>query len=306
MRYFHERLGGEYVTFPCTIHSENFPAHVLEQDSPDTVWFFTDLYFHLHPKLVGRQIFVGHGVSFKRNVFAQRAECFNQHIDSILCSNPVYESICRDAKVQPEKIIPVGYTTLYYLPKVPLRPKAVFIAAPFWESWNPHAELARILKRIRAPYQGYFTFHPEMPSSLSSVLINAVRGNPAITLLETQDQILEAAAFCEVAIAGNSSMLAPFWYLQKPFVLVAGGLNPWKRIRAEANHPLFNEVLEECSRLSMSRLFHPAFLKFAKKSPAASRIFYPWQGDFPAIEAKLIEALEVTGASIEAAKVHAR
>ena len=53
---------GGCVTCNCKTTEIKFPNEVFKHDGKDVIWFFTDIFCTLHPRLKGKQVLVGHGL----------------------------------------------------------------------------------------------------------------------------------------------------------------------------------------------------------------------------------------------------
>lgn len=287
-QFFHSLLGGKFVHFPCNVDEKNFPERVLAEDGDDVVWFFNDLFFHLHPRLRGKQVLLGHGLGFVGNSMTpRRAECIRRYIHRVFSTGVTSEMYRLRAGVPKSRIRRVGYTVVFEIPVVPVRPRSVLFSSTRYISWNHYENLRQILARLDGSIQGYLTFHPDTPQQWQRIFLECCRQKANLTFLETEKQLLETCGFCEVNVGGGISSLSTiFWYLKKPVILLRGRVsrNPfkglgWQRIKNDADTPLFNRVLDESDKISHWRQFTPKLIGKARWAPSSREIFYPWNFD---------------------------
>lgn len=296
--FVHNILGGDFVSFECDYRQESFPETVFEHDGPDVVWFFNDVYLNLHPKLKGKQILLGHGLGFGRYMKQTRTDCINRYFAAVFATGVVDEDIRIEAGVKRELIHQIGYPYLFLIPKKEVKPKTVLFSSTYFGHWEHYGVLRRIIQKFPADYEGYLTIHPQTPDDLKGKLVEAVQKKQNVTLIKTQQELLDAIGFCAVAVAGLSSVTAPFWFLKRPVIYLRGPLFfkwgkgfGWGRIKKKINHPLFEEVLRESSKLFCARGFHPQLLASCTHSRSASKVFYSWNDDEEVVKNKIREAV---------------
>ncbi len=297
-QFFHSVLGGEFVHFPCSVDENNFPDHVMAQDGDDVIWFFNDLFYHLHPRLKGKQVLLGHGLGFMGNsVTPRRVECIRHHIDRVF-STGVTSQMYRIRAGVPESLIrPVGYTLVFDIPVRPVKPNTILFSSTAHIGWNHYENLSRILERLDQSLHGYVTLHPDTPEQWRRIFVEICRDRPNLTYLETNEQLMEAYSFCAVNVGGGiSSLSTVFWYLKKPVILLRGRVsrNPfkglgWQRIKNDAHTPLFNRVLDESDKISHWKQFTKELVLKARWAPSSQEMFYPWNFDREATILKIKE-----------------
>ena len=278
LSYFQSLLGGEYVFHLCDSFEKHFPDKLLEQDGKDIIWLFSNWYPALHPLLVGKQIFVEHGLSFKPSLNKVRVDCINNHFDMVFSSGVSQRDYMLRNGVLKEKIEEIGYTTLFQIPNLPVRKGSVLFSVVSFQNWNEYKNLEIILERLDESLHGYVTLHPIMQMETKKIFNDLCEQKANLTLLDSQEQLLEAFAYCECIVGSSSSVCTPFWFLDKPVIFIRGkqGRNPfigWSRIKEKINYPLFNQVLEESTRLNHWRNFEKKLSK-AKISTSAKKIFF--------------------------------
>jgi len=297
-QFYHSVLGGEFVRFPSSVDEKNFPERVLAEDGPDVIWFFNDLFYHLHPRLRGKQVLLGHGLGFMGNsVTRQRVECIRRYIDRVFSTGVTNEVYRLRGGVPEDLIRRVGYTAVFEVPTVPLKPRSVLFSSTRYISWNHYENLREILLRLDESLRGYLTFHPDTPQQWQRIFRECCLKKKNLTLLENFEQLLEACGFCEVNVGGGiSSLSTVFWYFKKPVILLRGRVsrNPfkglgWQRIKNDAHTALFRRVLDETDKISHWRQFSPELIERARWAPSSREMFYPWNFDREATISKVKE-----------------
>src|SRR5258708_34815581 len=166
-RFIKSILGGKYVYHQCGINETKFNANISEEDGEDTLWFFTELTFTLHPLLKGKQVFIQHGLRFGGWVNPVtwnspfRIWCINNYIDMVFQVGLPNENDYLRHGVNPQKMRPIGYTTLFEIPELHVKPNAVLFSSTYYRNWHHYYNLANILKRLDPEIDGYLTIHPE-------------------------------------------------------------------------------------------------------------------------------------------------
>ncbi len=299
-QFFQSALGGEFVHFSCSVDEENFPESVLAHDGEDVIWFFNDLFYHLHPKLRGKQVLLGHGLGFIGNSVTQkRVDCINRHIDRIFSTGTTIETYRLRNGVSAEKIRRIGYTMVFEIPEMPVRPNSVLFSSTRYIDWNHYENLIQILTRLDPGIQGYLTLHPDTLPKWQQKLMECCHQKENLTFLETSEELLKAYRFCAVNVGGGmSSISTAFWYLKKPVILLRGRVsrNPfkglgWQRIKNDDRNPLFNRVLDQSDKISSWKQFTPDLIKKARWAPASHEMFYPWNFDRETTILKIKEAV---------------
>ena len=281
-RFIHRLLGGEYVEHPCTTEETNFPDSVLAHDGPDTIWFFNDIYFHLHPKLKGKQVFVGHGFGLGWAMTPARVECLNRYFDSLFETglSPEIKDLARQG-VDPSKIRRTGYTLLFEMPDVPTETKRILFSITCYLNFNSDANLEQILKRLDPALHGSVTVHPELPADMRDSFRKICGSKNNLNFIESQEELLSEFARCQCVVGQFSSVVTPFYFQKKPVIFLRGRVarNPflglgWARVRRRLGSALLDQVLDESTKISHWRQFNPKLVEQAKLAPSAQKIFF--------------------------------
>ena len=297
--FFHRLLGGEYVEHPCAVNEKNFPDLIFRHDSPDTVWFFNDVYFNLHPRLKGRQVFVGHGLGLGWAMSARRADCLSKYFSLIFETgqSPNNKSL-EHLGVEPSKIHKTGYTLLFELPNLPTEPGRVLFSSTCYTNWNSQSNLWRILETLDPALHGAVTVHPELPQSAHRRVQDICRGRKNLTFVASQEELLKEFARCQCVVGQLSSVVVPFYYQKKPVLFLRGRIsrNPfkgmgWSRIKKQVGDPLLDRVFEESTKISSWRQFDANLVDKAKVSASAQNIFFGINYDKKASSAVILESL---------------
>lgn len=299
-KFYHSLLGGEFIYYPSGIYEEKFTEEVLKHDDKDVIWFFSDIYFNLHPLLKGKQILTKHGLSFGDYMNSQRAESFNMYFDFMFQTGFTQEKDHRKFRIIPEKIKPVGYTILFEIPDIPSRDNAVLFSSTCFRPWHHYGNLIKILWNLDPAIDGYLSVHPQTRQDRKKALTDISIDKKNLTLIRSQEELLEAYAFCSYNVSGGtSSLCAPFWYQQKPVIFLRGrsGFNylkgiGWKGIKRRIGEPLFSEILDESAKISRLQDFSWELIRNARPSPSALKVFYPWNFDQRETENRVIEYIE--------------
>lgn len=304
-RFIHSLLGGEYIIHECVDNDEtDFPREVFEKDGEDAIWFFPDLFINLHPRLKGKQVFIGHGLNFPPWLNSRRAECINNHIDMVFENGLTQGNDYRKFKIDLSKIKPVGYTTLFEIPNIPAEENAVLFSSTYFAAWNHDENMRKILEVLDARVKGYVAIHPSALANLKKSFVDICEKKGNIKFIRSQEELLEAYAICSYNVnGGSSSICSAFWYQKKPVVLVRGpwGRNPiravnwdwffkrndqplykgcgWKRIENDTHEPLFSEILGQSLKISHWKQFDWNEVRRLKPAPSATKVFYPWSHD---------------------------
>lgn len=297
--FVHNIFGGEFVSFECDYRQKEFPNEVLAHDGSDVVWFFNDVYLELHPKLKGKQILLGHGLGFGRYMKQTRTDCINRYFSAVFSTGVIDEDIRVEAGVRRELLYAIGYPYVFLIPKRKAKPKTVLFSSTYFGHWNHYKPLRRILNKLPNDYQGYLTIHPQTPEFLKHKLIEIAQKKQNVTLIQSQEELVDTISFCEIAVAGLSSVTAPFWFLKRPVIYLRGAMFykwgkgfGWKRIQNKINHPLFDQVLAESTKLCGARNFNQKALQNPACSKSAEQVFYAWNDDEEAVKNKIREAVQ--------------
>ncbi len=287
-KFLHDLLGGEFVTYPCTIFTETFSPELLKEDNEDVIWFFSDIFYHLHPFLKGKQVLTKHGMTFGPYLDQGKANCINNYFDMVFQPGLTQENKYKQFKINPEKIKDVGFTLLFEIPELPIRKNSILFASTCFRHWNHYGNLYKILEQLEPEVDAYVSFHPYTPPNALTPFIELIRKKKGMKLLTTQEEFLEACAYCERTVCGGSgSVAAPFWFKEKPVILLRGEsqvnehaqkIDPkigWERVKKEMDETLFSKILDESEKISNWKNWDLKKVLAAKPAPTAKMIFYP-------------------------------
>ena len=278
-RYYKNVLGGEYLYHNSNTYDTKFDM-VIKQDGPDVVWFFPNIYLNLHPHLKGKQVFTGHGLGFKPWLMEFRVISLKNYFTQIWGVGNLQEIQLLEAGIPKSKILPIGYTLPFLLPHIEIKPNSVLFSFVEWEDFGEFENLIKILSNLDPAIDAYVTLHPSLEKEKLIIVTKTIEVKSNITLLKTQDELMQATSFCSVIVGSSSSVLTPFFYLNKPVIYIRGrlGRNPfrgWGTIKKKIGNSLFNQILEESSKFSTWKRFNLQFMKNARVAPSAAKIFYP-------------------------------
>ncbi|MDD5050884.1 MAG: hypothetical protein PHV93_04100 [Candidatus Pacebacteria bacterium] len=302
--FLHSLLGGEFVEYPCTIFTENFSPELLKEDGEDVVWFFSDIFYHLHPLLKGKQILTKHGMTFGPYLDPGKAHCINHYFDAVFQPGLTQERKHEVFKINPEKIKPVGYLLALEMPKRKTKKDSILFASTCFRHWNHYDNLFRILGKLETGISASLSFHPYTPPNILEPFLTLIRQRKDVKLLTTQEEFLESCATSERAVSGGSgSVAAHFWFQKKPLIFLRGEsevgehqrrVDPsvgWERVKQEIDEPRFNTILDESMKISDWREWSFEKVKKAPVAVSAEKIFYPWNWSRPKTEAKIKSVL---------------
>jgi hypothetical protein len=272
-------LKGDDVACNYDTRDTTFPKKIFLHDRKDVIWFFNDIFCHLHPLLKGKQILVGHGLGFKKRLNKQRVDTINQYIDLVFQTGVTHDQECIKNGVIINKIRKIGLTLLFEIPKLPTRPNSILFSQTAWHPWRYLVTFIDILRKLDDRIDGYLTIHPQLGKTIQNLLMEICKQKKNLTLIRTQEELLKAYAYCQYYAGGISSTATPFWYLQKPVIFITdykkSQLNKLK-IAKYTNYPsLFYKVLNESSIFYTGMKFNVDFMKNAKISRSVKKIFYP-------------------------------
>jgi hypothetical protein len=283
-RFLYSILGGEMCRSYIELRSKRFDERILDDDAEDVVWFFSNWYPTLQKHLKGKQIFIEHGLSMKPSLTPERVSCLNRDFDLIFSSGVSQRDRMIQEGVDQNKIVDVGYTTLFLLPQREVVKNRILISVVYYGDWNEYENIKEILRRMPETIEAYVTIHPSMPREKITEYTNIIRGKENLYYIENQDQLLEITSSSHCIIGGSSSVCTPFWYLGKPVVFIRGkqGRNPflgWSRIKKKMNCHIFNEILHESTKISHWRQFSEKCIEKAKIAPSGRKLFFPTNWD---------------------------
>lgn len=286
LSFFKNILGGEEVYEKGRPHEIPLTDKIKSHDGKDVIWIFSHLFVRVHCGLKGRQVHVNHGISFKPWLDDERAAILNEYFDVIIGGAPMHEHTLLRYGIDPKKIRRISYPILFDIPKIPVEPDSILFSSTVYSHWNHYQNLYHILKRLHPSLKGYLTMHPNTRDAMRELLLSACQGKKNIKVLETQEELMEAYAYCAGVVGGSSSVCAPFWFLKKPVIFLKGGegYNPikrfgWGEIKKQVANPAFDQILKESTKISHWLQFNPALVKKAKIAPSAASLFYPHSGD---------------------------
>ncbi len=271
-------LMGEYVVCNCRVKEKKFPKQIFMHDGKDVIWFFNDIFYNLHPLLKGKQIFVGHGLGFKKYFHEERVNIINRYIDLIFQTGVTEDRECFKNGVLLDKIRKIGYTLLFRIPELPIRPNSVLFSATAWNPWPYLIALISILKKLDRKIDAYLTIHPQTNKKIKKLFIEACKQKRNIRIIRTQEELMKSYSYCQCYAGGLSSVAAPFWYQKKPTIFITD----YKKIELNknmlanyTNYPtLFLNVFNESSIFFPGMKFDIQFLNRAKISHSSIKIFY--------------------------------
>lgn len=298
-KFIKEIFPGDYVHLECTDKTLVFPDTIFEHDDKNTVWFFNDVYFHLHPRLKGKQVLVGHGTGFGRSVTPERTDCINKYIDVVFCNGFLEEQYRLEAGIEPQKLKQIGYTYPLLLPDVETNPLAVLFSSTYFKNWNHYDNLNKILDNFDSDLIGRVTIHPQTPEALKRPLIEACQKKENLSMVHSQEQLLHALSECSYGVFGGATSVAATYYLLgKPTIYVRGrvGVNPlkgigWKRIKKLTNSSIFDEHLDEVTKISNWKKFNKHLILNSKPSEVVKKMFYPWNLNKTEITERLVACI---------------
>lgn len=286
MEFVQSIVGGEYIPYACGIEEKEFPDEILDRDGTDVIWFFNDLYFNLHPLLKGRQVYLGHGMSFKNFMNPRRAEFLNRYIDCLWVTGMPDERFVLQEGVDPKKIRRIGLPVLLDIPRVKPEPNSLLFSSTYFTRWNQDKTLLGILERLPPSLKAFVTCHPQTPPQTMKRYREICEGRPNMEYFVSHDDLIKSVARCEAALCNIGTVSTMVWYLRKPVILTRGwvGKNPlkglgWRRVKRWSPDPLFHRILDQSPKLTHWRQFDATFLKSVRWVPDTEQMFYPWNHD---------------------------
>lgn len=278
-QFYYSVLGGQICDSFVQLRSEEFDEEILKLDGKDTVWFFSNWFPFIHKRLVGKQIFIEHGLSFKPSLNPERVDCLNRYFDLIFSSGVSQRNRMIKEGVSPEKIREIGYTTLFQLPSAEVVPNQILLSVSYYGTWNEYDNLLEIMKRMPDSLNAYVTMHPSLPHNKKAECLEIIHEKENLTYVETQEDLLAVTASSRCIIGSSSSVCTPFWYLGKPVIFIRGRQTRipfygWQKVRNAMADPLFNEILSESTKISSWQQFSPKLIENAKIPSSRKKIFY--------------------------------
>jgi len=278
-QFYYSVLGGEICDSFITLRSTEFDKNILELDSKDTVWFFSNWFPFIHRELVGKQIFIEHGLSFKPSLNPERVDCLNRYFDLIFSSGVSQRNRMIKEGVSPEKIREIGYTTLFQIPSAEVISNQILLSISHYGTWNEYGNLLEIIKRMPVSLHAFITMHPSLPDDKKAECMDVIQKGENLTYAETQEELLAVTASSRCILGSSSSVCTPFWYLGKPVIFVRGKQTRipfygWYKVRKMMGDELFNEILSESTKISSWKQFSPELIENAKIPPSRKKLFY--------------------------------
>ena len=272
-------LGGQICDSYIELRSDKFDEEILKLDGKDTVWFFSNWFPFIHKRLVGKQIFIEHGLSFKPSLNPERVDCLNRYFDLIFSSGVSQRNRMIKEGVEPGKIREIGYTTLFQLPSAEVVSNQILLSVSYYGTWNEYDNLLEIMKRMPDSLNAYVTMHPSLPDNNKKECFDIIHYKTNIRYIETQEELLSITASSRCILGSSSSVCTPFWYLGKPVIFVRGKQTRipfygWQKVRNMMDDPLFNTILSESTKISSWKQFSPELIENAKVPSSRNKIFY--------------------------------
>ncbi len=296
-KFFHSVLGGQICNSIVELRSTDFDKEILELDSEETVWFFSNWYPFILKHLKGKKIFIEHGLSFKPSLSSDRVDCLNRDFDLIFSSGVSQRNRMLKEGVAPDKIREIGYTTLFQIPNADVIQNQILISVSYYGTWNEYANLLEIMKRMPDSLNAYVTMHPSLPSNNKKECFDIIDNKNNLKYVETQEELLMVTATSRCILGSSSSVCTPFWYLGKPVIFVRGKqtripFTGWRYVRKIMDDPLFNTILDQSTKMSNWKQFSVKLIKNAKVPCASKKIFFETNWDRVATIQRIKLALE--------------
>ncbi len=296
-KFYYSILGGQICDSFIELRSEEFDEEILKLDGKDTVWFFSNWFPFIHKRLIGKQVFIEHGLSFKPSLNPERVDCLNRYFDLIFSSGVSQRNRMIREGVAPEKIREIGYTTLFQLPAAEVIPNQILLSISHYGTWNEYGNLLEIIKRMPASLHAFITMHPSLPDDKKAECMDVIQKGDNLTYVETQEELLAVTASSRCIIGSSSSVCTPFWYLGKPVIFIRGRQTRipflgWHLVRRLMDDRLFDEILSESTKISSWKQFSPELLENAKIPPSRKKLFYESNWNKSATIEKINKALD--------------
>ncbi len=295
-KFYYSHLGGHICESFIELRSEVFDEEILELDGKDTIWFFSNWFPFIHKRLVGKQVFIEHGLSFKPSLNPERVDCLNRYFDLIFSSGVSQRNRMIKEGVHPAKIREIGYTTLFQIPPAAVIPHQILLSISHYGTWNEYGNLLEIMKRMPTELHACITMHPSLPDDKKAECMAIISEKDNLSYVETQEDLLAVSASSRCIIGSSSSVCTPFWYLGKPVIFIRGRQTRipfygWQKVRNQMEDSLFNAILSESTKISSWRQFSPQLIETAKVAPSRKQIFYESNWDKNATIDKIKTAL---------------
>lgn len=296
-QFIYSVLGGEICNSFIELRSKEFDKNILNLDSSDTVWFFSNWYPFLQKHLKGKKIFIEHGLSFKPSLSPERVDCLNRDFDLIFSSGVSQRNRMLKEGVVPDKIREIGCTTLFQIPPADVISNQILLSISHYGTWNEYDNLLEIMKRMPNPINAYITMHPSLPENKKKECWGIIHKKSNLNYIETQEKLLAITATSRCILGSSSSVCTPFWYLGKPVIFVRGKLTNipwygWQNVRKMMDDQLFNLILAQSTKISSWRQFSTNLIENAKVPSDRKKIFFETNWDEIATTQKIKLILE--------------
>ncbi len=264
-------------------------------DGNKVVWFFADVHPDILPHLRGKSIYIPHGLGPKPFVYKiqKRIEMFREHFSQAWLTGALQAPEYYWSDIPRDKLFEIGYTPLFYLPKLPERHRSVFISCGWFEELMPFSKMIPFLRHFPETLDVYVSCHPSTPAENQEQYRQVCR-QKGFTFVDTEDEMLRLYSYCQRAIVGLSSSAIPFFYQNKPVIFLKERnrfpLFQWYRLRTWIKLPLFHEVVSQSTRfLDSDKITEEMVLK-AQPAPSAHKLFFPNNWDKDKTRQRMINA----------------
>lgn len=275
--------------------SDNRYELVAAHDGVDAVWFFADLYEDILRQLKGRAVFAFHGLGFKPYLNPTRVDLLTNHVDQIWSTGQPEEVDLLRAGVPRAKLLQVGYTIPFLVPRRPTTPGRVFVSVGWFDETVPWAAMKGFMAQVPHELEIVYGLHPSMPEDVKREFTQPGALPSNCSYLSSDEEVFEAYDTCERAVGGFSSVLTVFHYLRKPVVLAVG--SRWGSTAGSARavwrtrNMLFARLVLESSRLSLPDSSAWDRVRAARVASSAVRMFYPWNWDRAEVAGRMRAAI---------------
>ncbi len=286
LSFIHQVAGGDFFIRGTNRADANTYANIEHLDSPDTVWFFADLYRNILPHLRGKAVFVPHGLGFKPFVpgNATRSQLLDQHVDQIWSTGYTDEAQYAFSHTLRRKVERIGYTLLFQIPELPADAASVYVSVGWFQELASWEYMLELLRSVPEDITAYVSLHPSMPAEIKARFSELMDNRHNLITIRNQRELLRAFSVAGRAIVGLSSVAAPYFYFGKPVIFVKDRnrfpLFQWQRLRfGTIRDPMFYKILSESARLLVPAPFDREVVMTAKPSRQARHMFYETNWD---------------------------
>lgn len=276
-------IGGKY--FHSGMKVGNTYEAIKSLDTPEVNWFFADLYPKVIPFLKGKKVFVPHGLGPKPYLTGnrERIDLLRRYFDQVWAAGKLELPEYHNAGIPQEKLFQVGSTHLFGIPDLPERPGSVLISCGWFAEIMPVEKMKEFLSVFPSDLHVYVTCHPSMPQDQRAEIGNICKKRNFF-VIDTEEELEKAYAYCSCAIVGLSSIATPFFYLNKPVIfLKERNRFPFLQWYRLVNHvgfdAVFFKVLNESTRLLFPGPIEIKVIKNAKISKSAREMFFETNWD---------------------------